>query len=228
MDAGLNSPGAPTRPTVGLTGSIGAGKSTVARMLGALGWCVSDSDQLARQALEDPAIARELARWWGPEIRSPDGTINRARVAAIVFAPPGASPQEVAASARERGMLEEITHPWIFNARQRAFAAARDDAAGFVIDAPLLIEAGLDRECTCVVFVDAPYPERLRRVGASRGLDADELARRESAQMPLDLKRKVAHHVLVNDTDQESLRARVARLHSLILDRMKKDSSARR
>ncbi len=226
MDAALATAALRARKVIGITGSIGAGKSTVARMLGDMGWCVSDSDQLARQALDDPVIVAQLTKWWGPAIRSPDGTVNRARVAAIVFAGPHATAAESAACARERAMLEEVIHPWIFNARQAQFAAAGAGAVGFVIDAPLLLETGLDKECTEIIFVDAPLPERMRRVRTARGWDGDELIRRESAQMALDLKRRMSHHVLVNDADQESLRARVARLHSSILEGSPKDPSA--
>ncbi len=218
MDSWVTSSRRGGRPTLGLTGTIGAGKSTVARMLKALGWCVSDSDALARETFEDQAVIEQVRKWWGPAVLAADGSVNRARVAAIVFPPPGASPAELAGCASQRAALEELIHPWIHNRRQLQFDSAPANAPGFVIDAPLLLETGLEKECSIILFVDAPLSERLRRVRASRGWDADELVRRESTQMPLDQKRKMAHHVIVNDADLESLRARVARIHSRITE----------
>lgn len=186
-------------------------------MLGELGWCVSDSDQLAHQAFEDRAIMTQLQTWWGPAIITPDGRVNRGRVAAIVFPEAHATAAEIASAARERESLEGLIHPWIFNRRQAQFAQASAQAVGFVIDAPLLLETGVDKACSVILFVDAPFADRLGRVQQVRGWNHEELARRESTQMPLDLKRKMAHHVIVNDADLVSLRAHVALIHSRIL-----------
>ena len=214
----LNGDKSRAKPTIGLIGTIGAGKSTVAKMFGDLGWCVSDSDALAHAAFNDPAIRKTLIGWWGEGILAPDGKVNRARVAAIVFPSGSASPEEFAACAREREALEGLTHPWIHNQRHAHFASAPAGCVGFVIDAPLLLESRLDAECSHIVLVDAPAARRLGRVQSTRGWNGGELERRESTQMPLDLKVKRAHHVLVNDADLESLRARVARINSIIFE----------
>ena len=214
---------------IGLTGSIGAGKSTVARMLEELGCIVSDSDQLARAAFEDPEVKSEILRWWGSRIEGPSEAIDRSKVASIVFAPPDASLAERISSERERARLEALIHPWIHARRAAQFAAVPSGVAGVgagdprlnakvcVIDAPLLLESNLLGECSTILFVDAPLSVRLARVAASRGWSADDLARRESAQMPLDQKRKFADHVVINDGSLQSLRAHIARLLSHIL-----------
>lgn len=185
-------PSAPRPPVIGLTGGIGAGKSTVAGVLESLGCVVSRSDDDARAALRDPAIRAELVAWWGDDILDPHGAVDRARVAAIVFSDPD-----------ERRRLEGLTHPWIERRRRELFDAAPDDCPALVIDAPLLLEVGLDRACDAVIFVDASRATRLERVRATRGWDEAELDRRALSQLPLDVKRKRADHVIQNDGDAD-------------------------
>ena len=90
-----------------------------------------------------------------------------------------------------------------------AFASPPPGTRALVIDAPLLLEVGLDRECDRIVFVDTPSEARAERVRASRGWTPEELARREDLQWPLDRKRGSADHVIRNDGDPASLRAQV-------------------
>lgn len=183
---------------IGLVGGIGSGKSLVGSMLAELGCLVCHSDELARAALADPAIRDELVRLWGRSVLDASGAIDRRAVAQVVFADP-----------TERKRLESIVHPWIESARRRMFAAAPPGTRALVLDAPLLLEVGLQRECDAIVFVDSPKADRLRRLAGSRGWDAAELDRREAAQWPLDRKRAAAHHVVVNAGDVPALRSEV-------------------
>lgn len=186
---------------IGLVGGIGSGKSEVARALASLGCVVSDSDAQARAVLDRPEVRAKLVRWWGRGVVGSDGRINRAAVARIVFG-----------DARQRRRLEELVHPLVRRARREVIArASRAGAPAVVIDSPLLLERGVDRECDVIVFVRAPRRLRRARV-ARRGWTGAELARRERAQMPLDRKRRRADHVVVNDADRGTLRRRVARL----------------
>ena len=121
-----------SKPIIGITGGIGAGKSTVARILSELGCFVVDSDDLARQALLDPIVVETLVQWWGREILDPRDQIDRRAVAKIIFTRPA-----------ERKRLESLVHPWIEKRRLAMFAAAPDAAPALVIDAPLLVEARL-------------------------------------------------------------------------------------
>jgi len=187
-------------PTIGLVGGIGSGKSEVGAILTSLGCLVCHSDDLARAALREPAIRSELVAWWGEGVLGGDGEIDRARVGRIVFSDP---------EARRR--LEALVHPWIERNRRARFAAAPPGTRALVIDAPLLLEVGLARECDAILYIDAPREDRLRRVADRRGWDAAELERRESAQWPLDRKRRAAHHVIRNAGDLPALRAEVER-----------------
>lgn len=194
---------------IGILGGIGSGKSAVADAFAALGCVVARSDEDGRAALRDPAIRAELRSWWGPGILDAEGEVDRRRVAEIVFSDPA-----------ERRRLERLTHPWIERRRLALFAAAPAEAPAFVIDAPLLLEAGLDARCTHLVFVEVEEPTRLARVAASRGWSPEDLRRREAAQRPLDEKRRRADHVVRNDGDLADLGDRVRRvLHSILENR---------
>ena len=188
-------------PVIGLAGGIGAGKSAVALALQRLGCVVSDSDARAKALLDRPDIRARLVQWWGPRVTDPMGRIDRRAVASIIFPDPA-----------ERARLEGLIHPILKLEREvEAERAKRDGAAAFVVDAPLLFEAGLHEACDAVIFVDAPLAHRLERVRASRGWDEHELARREVAQWPIERKRAACGYVVTNAGDLESLAAEVAR-----------------
>ncbi len=192
---------------IGIVGGIGSGKSTVGGMLRELGCVVANSDDFARQALRQPKIKQQIVKWWGDDVLDGStGEIHRARLAKIVFANP-----------EERRRLETLTHPWIEAQRRALFAQAPPGTPALVIDAPLRLEAGLDRQCEAVIFVDAPPEVRLQRVKSSRGWSASQVRGREAAQMPLDAKRARADHVLVNTGDLFALRAAVGRVLQQIM-----------
>jgi dephospho-CoA kinase len=196
-----------SKPIIGVTGAIGAGKTTVAGMLGEAGCVVADSDVMAQAALDDPEIRGRLVEWWGQEILDAAGAVDRGAVAQIVFARPP-----------ERLRLESVVHPWIEKRRESLFAAAPPETAAYVIDAPLLFEAGLDASCDAVIFVDARRELRLERVAATRGWGEPELAKREDSQLPLDDKRSRSDYVIRNDGDLNALREQVRRILDEILD----------
>ncbi len=184
-------------PTIGLVGGIASGKSEVRRLLEDAGCVASDSDALGHEALRNAGIAKQIHAWWGDRaIRG--GVVDRGALAAIVFADPAA-----------RVRLESLVHPWISARRAEQFASAPAATVAFVIDAPLLLEAGLLSLCDSLWFVEAPFAVRLARAQADRGWSAAELESREGAQWPLDQKRALAHHVLRNDSDPKSLRSQV-------------------
>lgn len=190
---------------VGLLGGIGSGKSLVARQLAELGACVLDADQAGHEVLESSDVKQAAIERWGTAILAPDGRIERRRLAAIVFSP---SSEGIA----ERAFLQQLTHPRI--ARRLVAEAKCRSQEGFrlaVLDAPLLLEAGWDKLCDILVFVEAPWPLRVARVQA-RGWSAKELADREGVQESLDLKRRRADWVIDNSGSPEQTRAQLERL----------------
>jgi len=192
---------------VGLTGSIGAGKSTVARLLERLGAAVVDADALARRATDDPEVLAAVARELGQDlvVEGPDGRrLDRQATAARVFGDPDALAK-----------LNAIVHPWVRRRAAEEMAALERSGAPppvIVHDVPLLFEAGLQGDYDAVVVVDAPAELRARRLAERSGLSADEVARRESAQLPAHEKVARADHVVVNAGDLSELEAQVARL----------------
>jgi len=188
------------RPIViGLAGGIGSGKSRVAAIFGELGCMVLDSDRDARAALGRPEVKEHIRQWWGAGVFAPDGTVDRSRIAAIIFK-----------DERERLRLEALVHPLVKASREEMVReAAKAEAPAVIVDAPLLFEAGVNKECDVVVFVEAPLAARLERVRVTRGWGPGELERRESAQWGLEVKRRLADHVVVNDSGADELRARV-------------------
>lgn len=189
-------------PVIGIVGGIGAGKSTVAGVFQELGCVISDSDSCVRGLMHTDRVKSQLSEWWGERVFAADGSIDRSRVAQIVFE-----------SDSERRRLEGFIHPLVHDDRRRLIEKARaDGVAGVVVDAPLLFEAGVDSECDAVVFVDTPREIRLLRVKNTRGWDDSELDRREKAQMGLEEKRKRSDYVVSNNGLPDELHGRVARV----------------
>lgn len=194
---------------IGLVGGIGAGKSTVARILESLGATVIDSDRAVHDQYTNAEVINTLRQWWGDSVCHPDGSINRAEVAKIVFA-----------DSAQLSRLEGLLWPRIEAVRQAMMPGLMADAnvRAIVLDAPKLYEAGLDRQCDAVIFVDAEPSVRLQRLKDSRGWSAEELQRRERLQKPLDIKRANADYVVSNNTPLDQLRIAVERVLSQIVE----------
>lgn len=191
-------------PVIGLLGGVASGKSMVARQFAELGAHVLDADRAGHEVLRTPEVKRAAVERWGGGILGPDGEIDRSSLAGIVFAP---SPN----GEKERSYLEQLTHPRI--ARRLQDEAERVAASGcraVVLDAPLLLEAGWDRFCDKLVFVDAPCQQRRERALA-RGWSEMDFAFREGSQESLDSKRKRADVVVDNSGSPDQTRGQVRR-----------------
>jgi dephospho-CoA kinase len=187
---------------LGLTGGIGTGKSTVARLFAARGVPVVDADLLAREVVAPglPAQAEIAAAW--PGVVSADGALDRKRLGAIVFTDPAA-----------RARLEAITHPHIQALgaeRLAALAAAGHRLA--LYEAPLLVESGRWRDVDGLIVVTASEATQVARVRARDGLGQTEAEARIGAQLPTADKVRVATFVIDNDGDLADTEAAVASL----------------
>ena len=133
--------------------------------------------------------------------------------------PPAAVAQRIFQKPEERKRLEALIHPRVAALRDAAMAAAASDAqvVAFVWDIPLLFEVGLNARCDAVVFVDAPWDERLRRVRQTRGWDEAELRVRENLQLGLDNKRRMSNDIVQNTADVGFARKQVQAILSRIL-----------
>ena len=187
---------------VGLTGGIGTGKSTVARLFAARGVPVVDADALARQVVEPGTVGNaEVAAAW-PQVIRPDGAIDRKRLGEIVFADPAA-----------RARLEAITHPLI----QQASAARLSDLAGeghplALYEAALLVESGRWKDFDGLIVVTASPDTQVARAVARGGITREEAHARVRAQLPTDEKVRVATHVIDNDGDARQTERQVERV----------------
>ena len=186
---------------VGLTGGMGAGKSTVARMLADHGAHVVDADGIAREVVEpgEPALAA-IAEEFGPDVLRADGSLDRAAMADVVFS-----------DEERRRALEAITHPAIRDrivSAVAAHAAAEEDRV-VVLDHPLLVETGLAEDVDVVVVVTAPVDLRVARLADGRDIDPADARARIATQAGDDERRAVADHVIVNDGSEDRLREEV-------------------
>ena len=187
---------------LGLTGGIGSGKSTVAKLIADLGVPVLDADQLAREVVQPgrPALAEVAAAW--PEAISPDGKVARKRLADIVFNDPV-----------QRLRLEAIMHPRIQAlADERFDDLARKGHALAIYEASLLVESGRYKDFDGLVVVTASPETQLERVLARGDLTEAEAQARIDAQLPLLAKVRVATHLVDNDGELDATKTQVERL----------------
>lgn len=185
---------------IGLTGGIGSGKSTVARMLAAHGWTVVDADAVAREVVEpgEPALA-ELADAFGPTVLQPDGALNRAELARLAFR-----------DAEHTQLLNSITHPRIEARTAEFFDAARSAGVKFcVYDMPLLVDKGLHRDMDAVIVVDVDAETRVRRLVEHRGLDEVDARARIDRQISDVERLAAATYVIDNNGPLEELKPQV-------------------
>lgn len=184
---------------VGLTGGLASGKSTVASLLARRGAAVFDADRIVAELYEPggagEAAAKEL---FGSAVENERGSVDRARIAAIVFEDPEA-----------RRSLEKRIHPIVRDEIAHRFAEA--EKSGFpiaVAEASQLLEAGSEDRYDRVLLVVAPEAERLRR-WSGKGGDAADARRRMAGQIPADAARARATDVIVNDGSFEELEGKV-------------------
>jgi len=198
---------------VGLTGGLGSGKSTVAALLGEHGAVIIDADVVAREVVRagTPGFAAVVARF-GPDVVGPDGELDRAALARIVFAD-GAALDE----------LNAIVHPLV-GSRSAELAAAAAPGAVVVHDIPLLAENGLADRFDTVVVVEADREIRLARL-AERGLTRAEAEARMAAQATDEQRRAIADEIVRNDGDLDSLARQIDRLWDRLLGSARSDAA---
>ncbi|MDF0528692.1 dephospho-CoA kinase [Tsukamurella sp. 8F] len=186
---------------IGLTGGIGAGKSTVARELAALGGAVVDSDRIAREVVEPgtPGLAA-LVEAFGETILAEDGSLDRPALAAVAFA-----------DDESRKRLNAITHPLVGARAQEVIDAAGPDAV-VVQDIPLLVEGGLAPAFHLVIVVWADAEERVQRLVTQRGMSEEDARARIAAQATDEQRRAVADVWLDNSGAPAAMPARVREL----------------
>jgi dephospho-CoA kinase len=184
--------------TIGLTGGIGSGKSTVASHWVALGAHLIDTDALARAlTLAGGAAIAPLCVEFGPEVLDRSGALDRARMRALAFADPNA-----------KRRLEAILHPLI---GAEAMRMAQSTTAAIVFDVPLLGEASPWRaRCDRIAVVDCSEPAQIERVVLRSGWDAEQVRSVIAQQTPRATRRAIADAVIDNDSPSTLEQLRIA------------------
>jgi dephospho-CoA kinase len=184
---------------VGLTGGLGAGKSTVAGMLADRGAVVVDADELARRALDPGTRAhKQVCDLFGDDVLTPSGELDRSAIAATVFADEG-----------KRRALESIVHPEVLRMLVEVVERHRGTDDVVVFDAPLIVETGFQESCDVVVVVTASEDQQVARTARARGMTPNQARARIAAQVAPAEREAAADVVLTNDGDLEQLEASV-------------------
>lgn len=184
---------------IGLTGQIGAGKSSVAKYLQSMGAVVIDADKIGHDLLEEnAAVKRSLMRSFGQGVAGRHGTINRRALAGIAFA-----------SEESRLKLNRIVHPQLLKELRRQVRANLKTRKVIVIDAALLLEWGLDKKVDLVLAVRAPREVRLRRM-IEKGFARIDILRRMRRQKPWNEFDQKADVVILNAGSKADLRRAIS------------------
>ena len=190
-----------SRLVLGLTGSIGSGKSTVARMFQELGAEIIDADKVGHSLLEKKEVREGIVKSFGSSVLDKEGKIERRKLGSIVF--------------RDRKRLEElnsIIHPLIFSEMKRRITFSQ--ARIIIVDAAILLEAGWDSWVDKVIVVNASYETRRKRIKESSLLGSKEVEGIIKAQFSQDEKTERADFLIENEKDMDVSKRQVERIWS--------------
>lgn len=189
---------------IALTGGIACGKTTVAGMLRDCGAAVVDADAISRSLTAAGGRALGAVRQaFGDGVFQPDGTLDRAKLGAVVFT-----------NEEKRRQLNAILHPMIMEEMERAIERCREEGAPIVIlDVPLLFEANMHHMGELVVCASAPEEVQIARMASRNGWDRTEAVRRIRSQMSMEEKRSRSDLVVDTDKPLDQLRAEISRLY---------------
>lgn len=198
------------KPTIGLTGGIASGKSSVARILREHGVNVVDADQLAREIVAPGSEGlAEVVAAFGTDVLAKDGTLDRPKLGAIVFG-----------DEQARARLQAITHPRIGRlSAERLLAMHGAHTPYAVYEAPLLVETGAHKGFDALIVVAADEAVQIARVMQRDGIDEQGARQRIAAQLPLARKIEVADYVIYNHGSLAELQQQTTDVHRKIMER---------
>ena len=202
---------------VGLTGSIAVGKSFVVSVFQDLGCATFDADKIAHTVMEPGREAfDDIVRDFGRAVLGEDGSVDRAKLGAIVFA-----------DSERRRRLNEIVHPRVIAEQNRLLAEVeRKNPEGIVIvDAALMIESGGYKRFDTLIVVFCSSETQIERLMKRNNVTREEAELRVAAQMPSEEKRRYADYEIDTSGTQEETRARVTEIYHLLLEVQKNPAS---
>ncbi len=188
---------------VGLTGSIGTGKSTVSKIFQKLGAYVIDADKVVHRLLQDKKVKEEIKQVFGNDIFDSSGNIDRKKLAKIIFNNP-----------EMKKKLEEILHPKVRQQIEHFIKEVyeKDKNAVIIAEIPLLIETGLYKNYDKVIVVYAPKDLQLKRL-LNKGFSEEEALSRINSQMDIEEKLKYADIVIENTGSLKELEEKVKKVY---------------
>ena len=205
---------------IGLTGGVGTGKSTVAKMFRQVGAAVLDADVLAHQAMEPKRLAwRSIVKTFGREMLNADQTVNRRRLASLVFN-----------DEPRRRQLERILHPVVLREIKRALHRLKraHKVQAVVLDVPLLLEVGAEELVDALVVVTAPPQVQRERLRRTHGWSDEDTTVRIAAQWDLSAKAALADYVVDNSNGVDATRRQVRQLWKRLVPANRPSSTSRR
>jgi len=198
---------------VGLTGGIAAGKSVVGEIFVALGAHLVQADRIAHSLMQPgEPVYNEVVRHFGREILNPDGAVNRAKLAEVAFGPANAREGSRTSRIEE---LNRIVHPVVIRSQDAWMEemGRQDPHAVAIVEAALILEAGLAKRFDRLIVVTCSAEQRVARFAARQKIDLEaarkEVVRRMAAQLPDEEKIKAADHVIDNSGSLDQTREQV-------------------
>ena len=197
------------KPIIGILGSFGSGKSTVAAEFAKLGCKVIDADKIAHEVLEKKAVRGRIVASFGQAILDSAGKIDRKELADIVFADPD-----------KLSLLDGIIHPLVLRRAEELIKqySRQNQVKAIVLDMPLLVEVGWAKRCDRLIFVDCERQSRIDRAKKVGICDENQLKIRENFQISLDKKAGIADNIVNNNSGFSALAEQVANIFSHIVD----------
>lgn len=200
---------APNKTLIGITGSIGSGKSTALSIFGELGAVTISSDAIARTFTEpNSPVKEDLVNLFGTKILANDGTILRSKIAEIAFS------DETKLKA-----LNDLLHPLVRQAFLSFFESQNPNSI-VAWEVPLLFETGAHTICDFTVTIYLPKEQNWERVKARGGMELADFERRTAAQMDIEKKKFLSDFVVTNDTDREGLKEQIVIIYKEIQKRI--------
>ena len=192
---------------IGITGQIGSGKSTAAKILKQMGAAVIDADQIGREVVDkNPALLKSLVKAFGSAILTRTGKLNRKKLASLAFE-----------NNRSRDRLNRLVHPYLLKELSRQMKSLARKHELVVIDAALLLYWNLDRVVDKVILIHASEKTRLARL-AERGIDLKDALARQRQQLRYAQQRKRADHIIFNNKTPLELKSKLRKVLAKSVD----------
>jgi len=183
---------------IGITGQIGAGKTTAANILKAMGAVVIDADKIGRKVIENsPRLIQKLARAFGPQILTPTGILRRKKTAEIAFS-----------SEKNRKLLNSLVHPYLLRELKKQIKRNISKKKVIVIDAALLLDWKLDNIVDLTLVIGCSKEKRMTRL-LKRGLSRSDALARMKSQLPFRDYQERADRVFTNSSTIAALKRKV-------------------